>query len=34
MMPAVCFTAYIGFQLTPYLNLATGTSCLMFFQLM
>lgn len=34
MMPAVCFTAYIGFKLTPAIDLATGTACLMFFSLM
>jgi len=34
MMPAVCFTTYIALDLTPYLDLATATSCLIFFGLM
>jgi len=33
LMPAVCFTTYIWFDFQPYLNLATGTSCIMYFQL-
>ncbi len=32
-MPAVCFTTYIGLDLTPTLDLARATSCLIFFGL-
>ena len=33
MMPAVCFTAYIGFDIQPALDLPIATTCLIFFQL-
>lgn len=33
-MPAVCFTTYIGLDLQPALDLATATTCLIFFNLM
>ncbi len=31
MMPAVCFTTYIGFDLQPSLDLAIATTCVIFF---
>jgi hypothetical protein len=34
LMPAVCFTTYIGLDLQPSLDLAKATSCLIFFGLM
>jgi ATP-binding cassette, subfamily C (CFTR/MRP), member 1 len=33
LMPAVCFTTYIGLDLQPSLDLATATSCLIYFGL-
>ena len=31
LMPAASFTTYIGFNMQPYLDLPTATTCLIFF---